>query len=142
MHRLLVPLDGSPASMRALDHAIELARVISPMRIHLLSVHELPHDYGRSAAYFPAEQLAEMEERHSREVLDPAIGKLKAAGVDYFAESVAGDAAHAIVESAGRNACDTIVMGTRGMGSIGSLVLGSVAVKVVHLATTPVMLVK
>jgi nucleotide-binding universal stress UspA family protein len=142
MNRLLVPLDGSPASTRALEHAIGLARVISPMHIHLVSVHELPHDYGRSAAYFPAEQLAQMEERHSRDILDPAIVRLKAAGVGHSAESVAGDAAHAIVDSADKNACDTIVMGTRGMGSIGSLVLGSVAVKVVHLATTPVLLVK
>ncbi|MCU0791060.1 MAG: universal stress protein [Nitratireductor sp.] len=142
MHRLLVPLDGSPASNRALEHVIELAKSIRPFHVHLLSVHELPHDYGRSAAYFPAEHLAEMAEQHSREVLDPAVARLKAAGIDHSVESTTGDVAHAVVECAQRNACDTIVMGTRGMGTIGSLVLGSVAVKVVHLADMPVMLVK
>ena len=38
--------------------------------------------------------------------------------------------------------CDGIVMGTRGMGAIGNLVMGSVATKVVHLTKLPVTLVK
>ena len=38
--------------------------------------------------------------------------------------------------------CDEIIMGTRGMGAIGNLVMGSVATKVVHLAGIPVTLVK
>ncbi len=142
MRKLLVPIDGSPASGKALDHAISLARQYPPIAIHVVSVHELPHDYGRSAAYFPAEKLAEMEEQHSREVLDPAIAKLKDAGVPHTVESAAGEVAHAIVDSADRNQCDTIVMGTRGMGTIGSLVMGSVATKVVHLSGVPVLLVK
>ena len=47
-----------------------------------------------------------------------------------------------IADSAEREGCDAIVMGTRGMGSIGSLMLGSVATKVVHLTKLPVTLVK
>ncbi len=142
MRKLLVPLDGSPASNKALDHAAALARQYPPIAIHVVSVHEMPHDYGRSAAYFPAEKLAELDERHSREVLEPASAKLRAAGVPHTVESVTGEVSHAIVESADRNGCDTIVMGTRGMGTIGSLVMGSVATKVVHLSSIPVLLVK
>lgn len=47
-----------------------------------------------------------------------------------------------IAEFASENACDEIIMGTRGMGAVGNLVLGSVATKVVHLATVPVTLVR
>ncbi|MCJ9712965.1 universal stress protein, partial [Bordetella hinzii] len=38
--------------------------------------------------------------------------------------------------------CDRIVMGTRGLGAVGGLVLGSVAQKVIHLSPVPVTLVK
>ena len=38
--------------------------------------------------------------------------------------------------------CDAIVMGTRGLGAIQTLLLGSVAVKVIHLADQPVTLIK
>jgi nucleotide-binding universal stress UspA family protein len=145
MRRLLVPLDGSQPSDRALDHAIGLAetfRDCGPIHIHVLCVHEMPLDYGRSAAYFTAEQIAQMEEQFSASVLQPAIGKLKMAGVSFSSESAAGEVAHAIVGSAGKQGCDAIIMGTRGMGSIGSLMLGSVATKVVHLAALPVTLIK
>ena len=38
--------------------------------------------------------------------------------------------------------CDAIIMGTRGMGALGNLVMGSIATKVVHLTRLPVTLVK
>ena len=145
MRRLLVPIDGSPASMRALEYAIGLARDFGaavPLHLHVVSVHEVPLQYGRSLAYFTTEQLAEMEEQHSTTVLQPAAGRLQSAGISFSTESAAGEVAPEIVESATRNGCDLIVMGTRGFGSIGSLMVGSVATKVVHLAAIPVMLIK
>jgi nucleotide-binding universal stress UspA family protein len=145
MRRLLVPLDGSPPSLRALDYAIEFAstfKIAGPIHIHIVCVHEMSSDYGRSAAYFTAEQIAQMEEQYSAAVLQPATERLKASGIAFSMESAAGEVAHAIVDSATRQGCDAIVMGTRGMGSIGSLMLGSVATKVVHLTRLPVTLVK
>jgi nucleotide-binding universal stress UspA family protein len=53
-----------------------------------------------------------------------------------------GSSGQAIAEYADKLRCDQIVMGTRGLGSIGSLVLGSVATQVVHLTEHPVTLVK
>ena len=53
-----------------------------------------------------------------------------------------GSAATEIIAYAVEHDCDAIVMGTRGMSAIGSLVMGSVAQKVVHLAPVPVTLVK
>jgi len=47
-----------------------------------------------------------------------------------------------IVDYAKANKCDHIIMGTRGMGAFGNLVLGSTANQVVHLAEIPVTLVK
>ena len=53
-----------------------------------------------------------------------------------------GEPATDIVRVARSEGVDLIVMGTRGMGALGNLVLGSTATKVVHLADTPVTLVK
>lgn len=47
-----------------------------------------------------------------------------------------------IVKRAEELGCDGIVMGTQGRGAIGSLLMGSVAIKVVHLTRLPVTLVK
>jgi nucleotide-binding universal stress UspA family protein len=53
-----------------------------------------------------------------------------------------GNAAEKIVKRAEELGCDGIVIGTQGRGAIGSLLMGSVAIKVVHLTTLPVTLVK
>jgi nucleotide-binding universal stress UspA family protein len=67
---------------------------------------------------------------------------VKASGVPYTSEILVGETASLIVSSAEQHGCDGIVMGTRGMGAIGNLVMGSVATKVVHLSRLPVTLVK
>jgi nucleotide-binding universal stress UspA family protein len=50
--------------------------------------------------------------------------------------------AQEIVRAATEVHADLIVMGTRGMSSLGGLLLGSVAQRVVHLAAVPVLLAK
>ena len=53
-----------------------------------------------------------------------------------------GDAAETIVSYAKDKGCHQIVMGTRGLGSVSNMIMGSVATKVIHLADIPVLLVK
>ena len=60
----------------------------------------------------------------------------------FTTEILVGSVPHAIVKRAEDLGCDGIVMGTRGMGAIGDLVMGSVATKVIHLTKLPVTLVK
>jgi len=67
---------------------------------------------------------------------------LDAAGIPCEGHLESGDPAQVIADIAARERVNGIVMGTRGMGPIKSLVLGSVATKVVHLADVPVTLVK
>ena len=47
-----------------------------------------------------------------------------------------------VTQAAAKYGCDTVVMGTRGMSSLGNLVMGSVASRVVHGVPVPVLLVK
>jgi nucleotide-binding universal stress UspA family protein len=67
---------------------------------------------------------------------------LDKAGIRYQAKVLAGPISQTIIKQSRVQRCDLIVMGTRGMGSLGGMFLGSTAAKVVHLSTVPVILVK
>jgi nucleotide-binding universal stress UspA family protein len=137
---LLVPMDGSPFSRRALDHALSEAKRCGGS-VHVLRVVPPIDDYGMVPAYITKEHRREMAER-AREALDPALARARAAGVACEPHVLQGEIAPTIVRAARRLKCGGIVMGTHGRGTAACLVLGSVATKVVHLAKLPVTLVK
>lgn len=142
MHKLLVAVDSSACSIRALDYAIRLARENGPMALHLVHAHELPSVSGAVAIYMTLEKAKELQRQESEALLAPAVAMAKTAGIPFTSEILTGDIATVITECAERQGCDTIVMGTRGLGAIGNLMLGSIATKVVHLTKLPVTLVK
>ena len=142
MHRLLVAVDNSDNAARALDYAVRLAKESGQVELHIVYAHAPPVVYGEIAIYMPEERVRELQERHSKDILEPAIAKATAAGVPFRSSILVGDVSHVLVKCAEDNDCDGIVMGTRGMGAIGNLLMGSVATKVVHLSKLPVTLVK
>jgi nucleotide-binding universal stress UspA family protein len=141
MSRILVPLDGSPASDRAVKHVVSKADSRADVEIHLLHVQPalLPQDAPEIARPGLGARLASDD-------LDRTFGTarraLEQAGIRYITHHVHGDAAHEIAFYADIHGCDEIVMGTRGLGSIRNLLMGSVATKVLHLVKVPVTLVK
>lgn len=142
MRKVLVPLDSSDNAMRALGHAIGLAKQDPSVELHIVNAHEPPIVYGEIAVYLPEEKARELQRRRSEDILKPAGEVAKAAGVKFTTEILIGDVASTIARYADEKGCDAIVMGTRGMGSIGNLIMGSVATKVIHLTKLPVTLVK
>jgi nucleotide-binding universal stress UspA family protein len=142
MRRLLVPIDGSETATRALEHAIGLAKADPSIELHLVNAHALPVVYGEIAVYAEEEKIKALQRRHSEDILKPAIGAAKAAGVNVVSDILVGDVASSLAQYAEAKGCDGIVMGTRGMTAIGNLLLGSVATKVLHLTRLPVTLVK
>jgi len=142
MRKLLVPFDGSDSAMRALEHAIRLARGTEPVELVIVYAHQPPIIYGEIAMYLPEEKAEEVLRAHSEGILQPAIEKAKAAGVSFTSKVLIGEIAKSIVSCAEASGCDGIVMGTRGMSAISNLVMGSVATKVIHLTKLPVTLVK
>lgn len=142
MRKLLVPVDSSDNAMRALQYAIGLANENGPVELAIVTAHEAAFENARTLGYLPKDKLERLLQEHSEEILRPAVAKAKAAGVAFTSEVLTGPVPQAIVERAEALGCDGIVMGTRGMGAIGNLVLGSVATKVIHLTRLPVTLVK
>lgn len=142
MHRLLVPIDSSENSLRALRHAIAIARNGCDVQLVLINAHEPPIVYGEVEVYLTEERARELQRQHSDELLKPAIAMAEAAGLTFKTEIRTGNVADEIALCAEENKCDAIVMGTRGMGAVANLLLGSIATKVIHLAKVPVTLVK
>jgi len=142
MRKLLVAIDGSDNARRALDYALALAKEHGRLSLHLITVHPEPVVYGEIQVYVTKEKMEALQIAHCQDIMQPAVRAAEAAGVPFSSEILTGDTAPVIVKRADELKCDGIVMGTRGMGVIGSLVMGSVATKVVHLAHVPVTLVK
>ena len=143
MNNVLVAIDGSDNAMRALDEALKLF-VLDSLHIHLLSIAEKIH---MNEVLFKDTQIGmrQIEQEHKaacQELLEPAKLRLKEAGISHDAHVELGPPAQMISEFAEKYHCAIIVMGTRGYGAIRSLAVGSIANKVVHLSTVPVLLVK
>jgi nucleotide-binding universal stress UspA family protein len=142
--KLLVPVDGSPASLRAAKLAIEIAAGRDQTAIILLNVQNIPMlALTEGAEAVMAIWLEEEEERVSREALREAIAACEAAGILFSVRIERGKPAAMIHRIASEETVDHIIMGTRGLGGIRGLLLGSVSSEVLRLAgDQPVTLVK
>ena len=143
MRRLLVAYDGSDNSKRALQYVVDLARDTGmALQIHVVNVQHEPIIYGEYVTSAMIDELNNSLMAKSRSVLDEAAAMLQAGGLACETHTQLGNVAEQINDAVKRLGCDTVVMGTRGLGSFTGLVLGSVASRVIHEVSVPVLLVK
>lgn len=138
--KILVAYDGSKAAKQALSQAIKICASFG-------SKLEVVHVSSYSAfqigqTFIPVPQnFAEEVYAHAEKILDEAreqISELPSAR----AILLQGQPAKAILEYAEDSNCDLIVIGSRGLGGIRELVLGSVSHNVVQHAKVPILVVK
>lgn len=142
MFKVLVPVDGSTCSDRAVAQFIEHAAWFRETpEVHLLHVHA-PIPVGRVQQHVGHEMLETYYREESEVLLASAEKLLRDAGLAFSRHIHVGSAAEIIVKLARELGCDIIFMGTHGRGALPAVVLGSVASKVLHLADCPVLLVK
>ena len=144
--RILVPIDGSAHSMKAVETAIELARTYDSdlTFLHVTTKLNLPDqlkDYIRGEQLAGHDLLA-IDEATKRIIADISV-RAEAEGVKkvhtIFRE---GKPARTIVAYARSAEIDAIVMGSRGLSEPEVALLGSVSHKVASLADCTVMIVK
>jgi universal stress protein A len=137
--RILVPLDFSTNSARALDYAHGLAQKFDAA-LHLVHVCEVPSMMTASMdaiAYTDwSQQLGEEAKKELTKVASTVTD------VKVTTEVLLGRPASAIVEDATTNAADLIVMGTHGHGAVMHMLMGNVAERVVRTAPCPVLTVR
>lgn len=138
--QMLVPVDGSVPSNRALEEALKLAKE-QGARVRLIHVLEPLHNLAIEG-YGDLDGAVRAE---AERVLAEAAARAQAAGVEAsttLVEAGGRRVAAAIADEAARWGADLIVMGTHGHRGFEHLVLGSVAEGVMRRATVPVLLVR
>ena len=136
--KILVAVDHSEASDRALDAARDLA-LLSKGEVWVLHMRE------REVAVKTGVSLSDESMDEARAAVAAAVDKLTAAGVKAYGDvgtTLFGYAARNIVDDAKEHDVDVIVMGSRGRGDLAGLILGSTTHKVIHLADRPVLIVR
>ena len=140
--KILLPVDGSECSMRAVDHLLTHISWFRDMpEIHLLHVQP-PIPIGRVQAHIGKETLHDYYREESQVHLTPVQTLLDAAERFHTTHIHVGQPAEVISKMAGDLHCDLIIMGVHGRGVLANMVMGSVASRVLHLASCPVLLVK
>ena len=152
--KILVPLDGSDHSVRALEKAVQIAKKFSGKvtLIHAYSVSMqpiiLPEPTMLSSPTIPILTAAEISRvveaarATGERILKDGEARAKAEGVVVEALIVEGHAVQEIVRTAKEGNFDLIVMGARGVSHIRGLLLGSVSDGAIHHALCPVLVVK
>jgi nucleotide-binding universal stress UspA family protein len=138
--RILVPVDFSNSSARALRHAAKRATESGGS---LIIVYVVPADYGwlgigRDESRDVDRSLQRQAADRLRAFVDENVGKHVAADL----EVRLGQPPEEIIAAARDSKCDSIVLSTRGLTGLDRYLIGSVADRVARLAPCPVVLVR
>jgi len=136
-NRIIAAIDGSEHSNRAVDCSRELAERFGAT---LWLVHAYPQT-SDLRSYDQFEKLIARRKKAGQSVLDEARKFLGEVNCEIIEELLEGPEAEAILSVAETQKVDLILMGTRGLGSLEGILLGSISRKVTHHASCPVMLV-
>jgi len=138
--RVLVPTDGSDPARRATLHVLDLAARGLSLEVHLLNVR--PAVRGVAASIVSQCDLEDYHREEGMKALAESLRLVEKAGLKPHAHVCVGDSGEMILAFAKRLGCAQIVMGTRGLGPVTELLLGSAARHVVAGAAVPVTLLR
>jgi nucleotide-binding universal stress UspA family protein len=148
--QVLVPLDGSEASERALPHAHNLADAFSA-RVHLLQVIPLSHEYeaylggGEESPMVSeysidmAEQITATAQTKAEAYLKATAARLEAHGIHVQTSVRQGSTLENITNFVEENGIDLIVMSTHGRSGLQRFLIGSVTDRVIRFSHVPVL---
>ncbi len=142
MLKMLIAVDGSAHAQRAIEAVARLQQKTAELKVLLVNVRDVPL-YSEQYTAREAQAAESMLQQEQSRLLDAALAAARQAGLKQVSTAAeVGLAAQEITRVATEMGADVIAMGTHGRSVLGGLFLGSVAQRVVHLATMPVLLVK
>jgi nucleotide-binding universal stress UspA family protein len=140
--RILVPVDGSDNALRAVRYAASAKELFrDPVELHLINVQRRVAS-GGVRMFIAQAQLEQFYQEEGEAALKAARELLDQLGVAYRAHIAVGEEPESIARYAQEHDCQLIVMGTRGMGTIANMLLGSVSSRTINMSPVPVLLVK
>lgn len=140
MKAILVAVDGSSTSDRAVGHAIELMSAGLAGELHLLNVQ--PNLRGAISTFVSREQIDAYHREEGEKGLASAVALAKAAGIDAKVHIGVGRQGEVVQEFVAKIGAGLVVLGTRGHTGLSGVLLGSVAQDVLAHVNVPVTFVK
>jgi nucleotide-binding universal stress UspA family protein len=131
---VLLGYDGSDGSKAALNVAVDLAKQLG-QKLVIVYAYEVSQFGGE------VQDLAKTLHERGEDVNAGALASAKDAGVDAESLIESGDKADTLARLASDRGASMVVIGSRGESALKGLVLGSVSHKLLHLSTTPVLVV-
>jgi nucleotide-binding universal stress UspA family protein len=141
LRKILVPIDGSDNSKRALDIAIFLAKNLNAKIVCLYSINIIP--IAETQTLDPVWYQVE-EKKYAEQIMQKAKTTCIQNNVEFLKEIEFGMPGNTILNFAKNkdNKIDLIVMGSRGKSGLKEIFLGSVSNYVLHKSPIPVLIVK
>ncbi len=142
--KILVPVDGSEPSWKALEYAAEIGRKFNS---DLIVTHVIQPFYNAGFLAIPidsnflASQISDMN-KNAEKILRAASEKIGQYPGKIEIKIENGHPSERILAVATENNCDAIVIGCRGLSGIAEFVLGSVSSNIAQYAKVPVLIVK
>ena len=136
--KILLGLDGSQGSFKALEEAIALAREFGA-ELHTISVEEVPHDAETVDEVVEAKEL---EDEKFHEVIVRARAMARREGIEIQAHVIVGHEVKTTLEFIKARGFDLLVIGFMGHSAIYERVMGSTCQSLVRLAPCAVLVVK
>jgi nucleotide-binding universal stress UspA family protein len=143
--RIVVPIDGSECSGRALDEAIDVA-MGTHARLLVLHIAECPMPYaGLDGAYLDPTLLMPPIKEAANQLLSQAVARVQAAGVtveSQLVESYAGRTVDRILDAVRKFGADLVIVGSHGRSGVSRFLLGSVSDGLIRTSPVPVLVVR
>jgi len=140
MKAILVAVDGSETSNRAVGHALDLIAAGLAAELHLLNVQ--PNLGGAIATFVSKDQIDAHHREEGQKALASAVALAKKAGVDAKVHIGVGRQGEIVSDFVQKLGAGLVVLGTRGHTGLAGVLLGSVAQDVIAHVNVPVALVK
>jgi len=138
-NKILLATDGSENAGRAAKEAADLAVEMSSHVILVYIINNPPSQSRMVKANFDVHSI--LEEDAKSQIKD-TLNIFEANGLPHTLKVAIGDPAAEIIEIAEKEKAELIIIGSRGLGTIKGVFLGSVSQKVTHNSKCPVMIVK
>ena len=140
MNAILVAVDGSDCSDRAVRHALDMIATGCAAELHLLNVQ--PSIGGAVASFVSREQIDSHHREEGQKALATAVALAAKASVPAKTHIGVGRHGEIVSDFARKVGAGLIVLGTRGHTGLAGVLMGSVAQDVIAHSETPVTLVK